>query len=215
MTWPWAFGTRSARPLCSTSPAEPALSARTAAHLPVAYPDRAADILVHFTDNTLWQRTWIARHILGENVGRSRGRSPASPRSRASESSTAQYAFPELWRRSPRPLFGLLERARSDAVRTFAIDLLKTDFRAVLREVEPAWVARLVLVQSKALDEFVVWILGNVPRFEQAAFRSLGLHDTVLRLFDSPSFEAQTYAAGYARTYAARSPGGRVGPPDR
>ena len=72
-------------------------------------------------------------------------------------------------------------------MREFATEALKADFRAVLREVEPAWVARLVGVGSRAIDEFVVWILTNVPRFEQAAFRTLGLHDAVLRLFDSPA----------------------------
>ena len=66
--------------------------------------------------------------------------------------------------------------------------------------------ARLVGVGSKAVDEFVVWILTNVPRFEQAAFRTLGLHEAVLRLFDSPSAEARAYAAEYARTHARDLP---------
>ena len=65
----------------------------------------------------------------------------------------------------------------------------------------------LVAVELKAgfqaggepVDEFAVWILNNVPRFEQAAFRSLGLHEAVLRLFDSPSDTARAYAAEYAR----------------
>src|SRR6202022_4171253 len=99
-------------------------------------------------------------------------------------------------------LFSLLERARSDQVWEFATSALKTDFRALLREVEPAWVARLVNVGSKTIDSFVVWILNNVPRFEQAAFRTLGLHEAVLRLFDSRSDEARAYAADYARTHA-------------
>src|SRR5204863_5492739 len=100
-------------------------------------------------------------------------------------------AFADLWRRTPRPLFSLLERARSDKVREFAASALKADFRATLREVEPAWVARLVHVGSGTIDEFVVWILNNVPRFEQAAFRPLGLHDAVLTLFDSGSSAAR------------------------
>ena len=66
--------------------------------------------------------------------------------------------------------------------------------------------ARLVGVGSRPVDEFVVWILSNVPRFEQAAFRTLGLHDAVLRLFDSPSDEARAYAAEYARTHARDLP---------
>src|SRR5262249_2058269 len=70
----------------------------------------------------------------------------------------------------------------------------------------PAWVARLVNVGSQTIDEFMVWILKNVPRFEQGNFRALGLHDAVLRLFDSPSPNAQAYAAEYARAHARDLP---------
>ena len=49
-------------------------------------------------------------------------------------------------------------------------------------------------------------MLGNVPKFEQAAFRTLGLHEAVLRLFDSPSDPARAYAAEYARTHARDLP---------
>src|SRR5205085_8209601 len=105
-----------------------------------------------------------------------------------------------------RPLFSLLERAQSEQVREFATSALKTDFRALLREVEPTWAARLVNVQSRAVHGFIVWILTNVPRFEQGAFRTLGLHEAVLRLFDSASSTAQAYAAGYARTHARDLP---------
>ncbi|MBY0456837.1 MAG: BRCT domain-containing protein, partial [Gemmataceae bacterium] len=52
------------------------------------------------------------------------------------------------------------------------------------------------------IHDFVVWLLQNVPTFEQSAFRTLGLHDAVLKLFDSPSADARKYAAGYARTHA-------------
>jgi hypothetical protein len=177
---------------------------RTGVGLPVAYADTAADVLAHYTGDTRWQRTWVANHIFyhqtrAYNRNRFTYRSPPT-------SLTKDRAFPDLWKRSPRPLFSLLERAQSDRVRAFATEALKADFRAVLREVEPAWVARLVGAGSKAIDEFVVWILTNVPRFEQGAFRSLGLHDAVLRLFDSPSPDARAYAADYARTHARDLP---------
>ena len=45
----------------------------------------------------------------------------------------------------------VLERAQSEQVREFATSALKTDFRALLREVEPTWAARLVNVQSRAV----------------------------------------------------------------
>jgi hypothetical protein len=177
---------------------------RLAVQLPVAYADAAADFLAHYTDDTGWRGTWVANHMFYHESRQynrrhfTYGGPPGSP--------LKYRAFPDLWRRSPRPLFGLLERARCDPVRAFAVEALQADFRAMLREVEPAWVARLVAVGSRAIDDFVVWILTNVPRFEQGAFRALGLHEAVLRLFDSPSPEARAYAAGYARTHARDLP---------
>ena len=91
-------------------------------------------------------------------------------------------------------------------MREFAAAALKADFRAALRDVEPVWVVRLIAVQSKAIDEFVVWLLQNVPTFEQGNFRKAGLHDAVLRLLDSPADAARAYAASYARTHARDLP---------
>jgi hypothetical protein len=177
---------------------------RTAVQLPAAYADFAADVLAQYTDDANWRGVWICNHIFyheGHEYSRGSFRFRTPPTDLLS-----QRAFGDLWKRSPRPLFALLERARSDRVRTFAAEALKADFRAVLREVDPAWVARLTAVGSGAVDDLVVWVLTNVPRFEQAAFRSLGLHEAVLRLFDSPSMAARTYAAGYARTHARDLP---------
>jgi hypothetical protein len=176
----------------------------TGVRLPIAYADTAAEVLAHYTDRTNWRNTWIANHIFYHQTkayGRDHFRFYPPPKNLLKD-----RAFPDLWKRSPRPLFSLLERAQSDQVRAFATEALKADFRALLREVEPAWVARLVGVGSRAIDEFVVWILNNVPRFEQGAFRTLGLHDAVLRLFDSPADAARTYAADYARTHARDLP---------
>jgi hypothetical protein len=173
---------------------------QTAVRLPVAYADTAAEVLAHYTDSTNWRGTWVANHIFyhqTKSYGRDNFRLYPPPKNLLKD-----RAFSELWKRSPRPLFSLLERAKSDQARAFATEALKADFRAMLREVEPAWVARLVGVGSRAIDDFVVWILNNVPRFEQGAFRTLGLHEAVLRLFDSPSDAARTYAADYARTHA-------------
>jgi hypothetical protein len=173
---------------------------RLAVGLPAAYPDAAVEVLVHYTNDTRWPGTWVANHIFYHETRQyNRNRFRLSP---LPANLLQHRAFAELWQRSPRPLFTLLERARSDQVRDFAAAALKTDFRAALRDVEPAWVARLVILGSRAVDDFVVWILSNVPRFEQAAFRTLGLHEAVLRLFDSPSNEARAYAAEYARTHA-------------
>jgi hypothetical protein len=172
--------------------------------LPAAYPDVANDFLARYPENTSWVRTWIPCHVMYHgtkqyNINKFTFYS-------VPKDILKDRAYPELWQRSPRPLFALLERAQADHVRKFAVEALKADFRAALREVEPSWVARLVKVGSQVVDGFVVWILGNVPRFEQASFRELGLHDAVLQLFDSQAHEATTYAANYARTHARDLP---------
>jgi len=176
---------------------------RTAVQLPATYADTAVDVLSRYPDDTNWRGTWVANHVFfhdSKKYGRSRftfgwHEYPAPDRIK-------DRAFGDLWKRSPRPLFTLLERAKADAVRAFAAAGLKADFRAALRDVEPVWVVRLVGVRSAAIDEFVVWLLQNVPTFEQAGFRANGLHAAVLRLLDSPSTTARAYAADYARTHA-------------
>ena len=173
---------------------------RQAEQLPAAYPDAASLVLSFYDDRTRWQTTWIANHVMYHEAKKhSRRRFRFD---RRVQSLTQHRAYADLWRRSPRPLFTLLERARSEQARAFAVAALKADFRASLREVEPAWAAQLIAVRSATVHDFVVWLLGNVPRFEQGAFRDLGLHAPVLSLFDSPSNDARAYAAAYARTHA-------------
>lgn len=176
---------------------------RLAVRLPACYADVAGDFLAWYPNETNWYRTWVFNHILYHETGEygrqrfrfTKARSPQKHR-----------AYGDLWRRTPRPLFSLLERAQSEDVRSYACDALKADFRSQLREVEPAWVARLVTVGSRTVDEFVVWILENVPRFEQAKFRELGLHEAVVKLFRSESRSARAYAVEYARTHARDLP---------
>jgi hypothetical protein len=174
---------------------------RQAEQLPAAYPDAAVLVLSAYDDATRWPSTWVANHVFYHDAKKHSRRRFRFDR-RPPQSLTQHRAYAELWRRTPRPLFTLLERARSEQARAFAVAALKADFRAGLREVEPAWVARLVAVKSQTGHEFVVWLLGNVPRFEQGAFRELGLHAPVLTLLDSPSSEARVYAAAYARVHA-------------
>jgi len=179
---------------------------RTAQTLPACYADFATDFLSQYGDHTNWTGTWIANHIFYHDTKAYNARSFRFERGSPPSNLLNHRAFEDLWRRSPRPLFSLLERARSNRVRLFATEALKADFRAVLRDVEPAWVSRLVTVDNNVIDDFVVWILENVPRFEQADFRELQLHETVLRLFDSKSNGAREYAARYARTHARDLP---------
>lgn len=176
---------------------------RVGQQLPATYADVAVDFLMRYTEDTNFQGTWVLNHIFyhdKKNYGRSGFR--FGYRERPSPSDIKHRAFGDLWKRSPRPLFTLLERAQADWVREFAAAGLKADFKTVLRDVEPDWVIRLVTVPSGAVHDFVVWILQNVPKFEQGEFRKLKLHEPVLRLFDSPSQDARKYAAAYARTHA-------------
>lgn len=171
---------------------------------PASYADAAVELLRHYPESTNWGRTWIANHIMYHNSGRY-GQSSFrfwSPPSNMLK----DRAFPEAWMRSPRPLFSLLERAQAERVRQFAIEALKQDFRTVLREVEASWVGRLTQVESAATHDFVVWLLQNVPKFEASSFRQMGLHEPVLHLLDSPSYDARRYAASYARTHARDLP---------
>ncbi len=176
---------------------------RTGVQLPATYADTAVDVLSRYPDDTNWRNTWVANHVFfhdSKKYGRSRF--TFGYRDYPAPDKIKDRAFGDLWKRSPRPLFTLLERAKADAVRAFAAASLKADFRAALRDIEPVWVVRLVGVRSAAIDDFAVWLLQNVPTFEQAGFRASGLHAAVLRLLDSPSNTARAYAADYARTHA-------------
>ncbi len=167
---------------------------------PSRYPDAAVDFLRFYPESTNWRNTWIANHIFFHDSNRY-GQSNFSYWSEPSDL-TSTRAFGESWQRTPRPLFTLLEQARAEKVRAFAIEALKSDFRTVLREVESSWVARLAGVSSASVHDFVVWLLKNVPKFEQSSFREMGLHDALLDMLESPSYDARRYIAEYARAYA-------------
>jgi hypothetical protein len=174
---------------------------RLAVALPAAYPDAACQVLRQLPDGVDLHRTWVASHVLfGGSASFTRSR--MRPNRRLKPDQPRHRAYPASWRLSPRPLLGLVERARSGAVASFAIASLQSDFRAALREVEPAWVARLVEVPRAAVHDFVTWLLEHAPRLEAERYRELGLHQPVLRLLDSPSQDAATWAASYARTHA-------------
>ncbi|MGB7344431.1 MAG: BRCT domain-containing protein [Pirellulaceae bacterium] len=187
---------------------------RVAQTLPSVYPDVVNDFLIRyrsedFHDTNFLTQSWILNHIFFHETkqyngggflfgcyvnGQRIGRRPTSW--------LKHRAFVDAWRRSPRPLFALLQSAQCEPLRQYAATALKSEFRATLREIQPSWVSRLVSVGSGSIDEFVIWILENVPRFEQAKFRELGLHDAALQLFDSNSASAAKFAAEYARTHA-------------
>lgn len=173
---------------------------RTGQSLAPAYVDAAVDFLRAYAEDTTWGRTWVYNHILHHETKKYTRRNFKVHRSGGP--ALNERAYSELWRRTPRPVLTLLERANSEQVRKFAAAALKADFRATLRDVEAPWVARLIAVDSATVDEFAIWLLQNVPKFEQGGFRELGLHEPVLRLLDSKCDAARVYAAAYARTHA-------------
>ncbi len=185
---------------------------RVGESFPAIYPDVATDFLVHYTGWDDYTSSWILNHIFfHEMKAHTRTKFQLGyydyGSTRKRPSNLLKYrAFGDLWERSPRPLFSLLEHGQADVVINYATSALKTSFRAALREVEPGWVTRLVNAHHTTKDEFVVWLLDNVPRFEQSSFRDLGLHDAVLQLFNSESNTARKYAAKYARTHARDLP---------
>ena len=172
--------------------------------MPSIYADVATDFLVGYEDGAL-NRSWIFNHIFFHET-RSYGARKFEFEGRRPTSMLKHRAFVDAWKRSPRPLFSLLEGARSEKVRSYASLALKTDFRSSLREVEPEWVSRLIGKGSDSLDSFAVWILNNVSRFEQDKFVELNLHEPVLRLLSSGSEAACKYAAEYTRTHARDLP---------
>ena len=183
--------------------------------LPAIYSDVVCDFLVHYPEYGLHnaQRTWILNHIFFHETRKYSGGSFLFGRYvsgqgyvRRPNNWLKHRAFADAWKRSPRPLFALLQEASNSAILSYAANALKTDFRATLREIEPDWVARLISVRSASLDEFVIWILENVPKFEQSKFRDLGLHDAVLQLLDSDSNKAAKFGVEYARTHARDLP---------
>ncbi len=142
---------------------------RTAQTRPACYADAAAEVLVHYENPRSWDdqralgQTWVFNQIIYRESSKY-NRSRFFLKAEKGKLIGDRCAFIELWRRSPRPLFGLLERARSEIVRQFAANRLEQDFRAALREVEPNWVARLISVDSFVVANFVVWMLNNVPK---------------------------------------------------
>ncbi|MBU1432861.1 BRCT domain-containing protein [Myxococcota bacterium] len=177
---------------------------RVAEGLPAAYADVACEVLRHYPDQLNAPQLWVANHILFHESKRyNSGRFTFW---RTPTNLLKDRAYPDLWRRSPRPLLALLETAQAERSLQLAAAALRQDFRATLREVEPAWVARLIARQSATVHGFAVWLLDNVPKLSQAAYRELGLHEAALSLLDSPSAEACAWAAKYARTHARDLP---------
>ncbi|MBH0065225.1 BRCT domain-containing protein [Psychrobacter sp. SZ93C1] len=176
--------------------------------MPIGYIDAAVSVLASY-DETMTAgspeqtNSWVLNHICFHNsldygVNRFISRSPRKL------FDAKGRAFAEAWQRDPEPLIELLAIAKNEAVRQFATDSLKYDFKTQLRDVSGATLQYLSAGQahSKARDEMIVWLLENSPHFEKSKFQTLGLHQVVLQLLHSHYPAAYQYAIGYAKSYA-------------
>ena len=177
--------------------------------LPACYADTVVDFLVPYTNHDYLNNSWVYNQIFKHEKNKSR-RSRYRYTSQKPNEFLKTRGFAELWKRSPLPLFAILQHSKRDDVLLYAVAALKTDFRTVLREIEPRWVRQLINNDNGVVHDFVVWILNNVSKFEQSKFRELELHDSVLQLLDSPSAAARLLAAKYARVHARDIPVNRL-----
>ncbi|MGO2277476.1 MULTISPECIES: BRCT domain-containing protein [unclassified Psychrobacter] len=176
--------------------------------MPIGYIDAAVCVLASY-DGTMTAgspeqtSSWVLNHICFHNsldygVNRFSNRSPRKL------FDAKGRAFSEAWQRDPEPLIQLLAIAKNEAVRQFATDSLKHDFKTQLRDVSSDTLQYLSAgkAHSKARDEMIVWLLENSPNFEKSKFQTLGLHQVVLQLLHSDYPAAYQYAIGYAKSYA-------------
>ena len=185
--------------------------------LPACYADAAVDFLVEYQEHDYFSNTsWMWHHILfHEEKAYTRTQVQGYIRNRTGFVYFRNHtglqmlksrAFADLWKRSPLPLFALLERSPHPKIQSYAVAALKQDFRNVIREVETDWVKRLLVSESKEVQDFATWVLENVPKFEQSKFKEMGLHETVLKLFNSRHVDPLNYVTEYARTHARDMP---------
>ena len=173
--------------------------------MPIGYIDAAVCVLASY-DETMTAgsaeqtSSWVLNHICFHNsldygVNRFSSRSPRKL------FDAKGRAFSEAWQRDPEPLIQLLAIAKNEAVRQFATDSLKHDFKTQLRDVSNDTLQYLSAgkAHSKARDEMIVWLLENSPNFEKSKFQTLGLHQVVLQLLHSHYPAAYQYAIGYAQ----------------
>lgn len=176
--------------------------------MPIGYIDASVSVLASY-DETMTAgspeqtSSWVLNHICFHN-SLDYGVNRFSSRSHRKLFDTKGRAFAEAWQRDPEPLIELLAIAKNEAIRQFATDSLKHDFKTQLRDVSGETLQYLSAGQahSKARDEMIVWLLENAPHFEKSKFQALGLHQVVLQLLHSHYPAAYQYAIGYAKSYA-------------
>jgi hypothetical protein len=173
---------------------------RLGGSLPELYPQFAVEVMRRIPAEQSDSALWVFCHICVHELGRYDGK---SFRAMPPKLQPKYRAFDEAWKRSPDPLMTLLEGCLHDTAANFAIQGLRQDFPDRLRNVTPAWLARLAARPLESAHEFLVETLQGSPEYHQAKLKGLGLHEAVLELLLSPSDKARKYAIDYARGHAA------------
>ncbi len=162
---------------------------------PEIYPQFCVEVLRRYPQDT---SEWSA-HV-GKEIAHHSAKKWGGWRAERSKKFRAPYL--DAWKRSADPLLVLLETCACDFAASFAIDGLRELFPDVLRNATPEWLARLTARPLSSAHDFVIETLEASPEFHQGKLKSLGLHEPVLSLLDSPSAKARKYAIEYARAHA-------------
>ena len=185
---------------------------RLGQQMPVGYIEAAVFVLASYKETmSVGQlpqiNSWVLNHICFHNsadygVNRFNAHAPRKL------FDAKGRAFKEAWQRDAEPLIRLLATAKHEAVRQFATDSLKHDFKIQLRDVSYKTIQYLSAgyAHSQARDEMIVWLIEQSPHFEKSKFVVLGLHEVVLKLLHSNYPAAYQYAIGYAKSYAQALP---------
>lgn len=169
--------------------------------VPELYPQFAVEVLRHYGGNENVRELWVANHIWAHET-KKYGANGFFGTTLPPGDMVKHRAFGDAWKRSPDALMLLLETCKGDAAAKFAIQGLRKDFPDKLRSVTPEWLGRLSFRPLTTAHEFLVETLLGAPEFHQGKLRALGLHEAVLKLLESPSQKARTYAVEYARAHA-------------
>ncbi|GAA0314663.1 BRCT domain-containing protein [Psychrobacter aestuarii] len=176
-------------------------------HLPICYTDAAVRVLASIdAEMTLGSsarvNSWVLNHICFHHevhYGVNRFVHNAPRKLFSAEG----RAFASAWQRDETPLFTLLANAKNEAIRQFATDSLKHDFKIKLKDTDAPTIQYLSAgTRSCARDELVTWLLERSSSLEKSQFMTLGLHDVVLSLLHSDYSKAYQYAISYATSYA-------------
>ncbi|MFW2176510.1 MULTISPECIES: BRCT domain-containing protein [unclassified Moraxella] len=176
------------------------------------YPEVTVQVLASYPENfdlnsPQRYQSWVLNHICFHNSTHY-GVTRFASNHRRKLFDEKGRAFANTWQRDAEPLLRLMLTARNEAIRQFATDSLKHEFKNELRDVSVATIQQLSAIseRSNAKDELIVWLISHSPNFEQSQFRTLGLHEVVLKLLFSNEAQASKYAFEYAKSYALDLP---------